>query len=215
VRSHDSDGFRHESNLATLTKIMDGPAIDGVEDDVWRQGAWNPIDNLISGKLDGPADGGGEWKGLWTSTHFYLFVRVRDDKKLMDSPGHSYRDDQIELFITSDDRKPPSYFRPRNTNTFAYENPRGGPTTETHKKTTGYRSAYAEVAGGWTLELAVPFSDWGISPSAGHRIGIDMNINDDDEAGDDGKNDAQIGWNGRVCCVGADPTLQGSARLGD
>jgi hypothetical protein len=177
---------RHEGNLTRLVQIGEAPTIDGLEDPVWQVGDWNPIDNLIKGKVDAPSDSGGEWKGLWTATHFFLFVRVRDDKELREGPGHSYLDDQIELFITGDDRKPASYFKPKATNTFAYEDPRGGPTTETHKETTGLRSAYAESESGWTLELAVPFS---------------------------GKNHAQTGWNGRVCCVGADPRLQGSARF--
>src|SRR3712207_6729345 len=124
------DAPRQEDNKGQIVKVAKLPTVDGKPDAVWDHAPWHPIDNQIGGAISSPADCSGEWKGIWTPTHVAFFVRVKDEAKVNDSPGHTYEDDQIELFVTSDNKKPESYFKPKTTNTFAYENPRGGPSIE-------------------------------------------------------------------------------------
>lgn len=207
-----------ERNVAMIKKIDTPPLIDGELDDIWDAASINPIDNTTGGYICSPQDLSAHWKGLWTSTHLYIFVTVTDDTKYMDSPGHRYKDDQIEVFVTSDNKKPIDYWNPKNSNTFAYENPRGEPSEESHKKSEGHVSGQKETPTGWTFELAIPFSDWGIAPTEGHQIGIDVQVNDDDgpNEGETDKRDAKISWNSLSDVDGGvafNPLMQGTAIL--
>lgn len=207
----------NEHNIATIIRTEIPPIIDGEMDNIWESSSTNLIDNIIEGIVSDSQDLSAKWSGLWSDTHLYIFVTVTDDKKLMDSPPeHSYFDDQIEIFITTDNKKPKDYWNPKNNNTYAFENPRGGSSKESHKSSVGHIYGQKETYTGWTLELAIPFKDWGINPKEGHKIGIDIQVNDDDIS--DKKNsdarDAKISWNSLTDDKGGvafNPLLQGTA----
>ncbi len=213
-KSTGQEKQKSENNTAYVIKTEKAPIIDGTLDELWKASKVHQIDNLIDGQVTNNENLNAEWRALWTSTHLYLFVTVVDDKKLMDSPGHSYLDDQIELFITADNKKPKSYFEPPTTNTFAYENPRNEKSFESHKGKVNHIETKAETPTGWTLEIAIPFSDWNIEPGNGYKIGIDVQVNDDDDPTDQGKRDAKISWNSLTDVDGGvafNPRLQGTA----
>lgn len=203
--------FSGENNKGQIVKTETLPTPDGQMEAIWDRAVKHPIDNSVDpNKPSDEADALGYWKALWTPTHLYLFVSVQDDKKMSDSPGHSYQDDQIELFVTSDNNKPASYFSPRTTNTFAYENPRVGPSIETHKGTKGFKAGYAEVTGGWNFEISIPFSDWKINPKSGDWLGMEVQINDDD---DGGQRDHKLSWNSLKDGAAFNPRMQGSSQF--
>lgn len=204
----------HENNFGAIVKVENGPIIDGQLDTIWEKSQVHHIDNLIDGESSGDKDLSGSWKALWTPTHMYLFIEVTDDKMLMDSPGHEYFDDQVEIFLTSDNKKPEDYWNPPNTNTFAYENPRDAASFENHKKKSGHEEVKLETETGWVMEICIPFTDLNIEPAVGDSIGIGVQVNDDDEGDDDGARDAKIAWNSLTDVDGGvafNPLLQGTA----
>ena len=204
----------HENNFGEISSIEKAPKIDGKLDNCWNDIKAHKIDNLIGGESSGDTDISASWRGLWTSTHMFLFVEVIDDIKLMDSPGHEYRDDQIEIFITADNKKPADYFNPKTTNTFAYENPRDANSFEGHKRSRGHMDSKLETETGWILEISIPFADLNIAPVIGDSIGIDIQVNDDDNGNDEGARDAKLAWNSLTDVnggVSSNPLLQGTA----
>jgi len=217
IFAQKENSHMQERNVASIKKIASPIEVDGELDDMWSLATINLINNTTGGFICDPQDLSANWKGLWTTTHLYLFVTVTDDKKLMDSPGHRYRDDQIEVFVTSDNQKPNDYWTPKNNNTFAYENPRGEASRESHKGLKGHVSGQKETPTGWTFELAIPFTDWGIDPKEGYKIGIDVQVNDDDEQNEGEekyKRDAKISWNSLSDVDGGvafNPLMQGTA----
>lgn len=211
---HAQETQQHENNIGKIVRAQKAPVIDGRVEKVWKTAQVHKIDNLIDGKSSGDKDISGTWKALWTSTHMFLLIEVTDDKKLMDSPKHGYLDDQIEIFLTSDNKKPANYWNPPNNNTFAYENPRDAASFENHKKKKGHVEQKMETKTGWQMEISIPFSDLNITPQAGDSIGIDIQVNDDDVGNDDGARDAKIAWNSLTDVKGGvafNPLLQGTA----
>ncbi len=204
----------HASRIGYIAKIdpAAAPKIDGVMDDIWETSYIHHIDNLTDGVVTDTNDLSGNWRALWTPTHLFLFVTVRDDVKIInDSKGHAYLDDQIEVFVTSDNKKPEDYFKPPTTNTFCYENPRAGGSVESHKKTKGFQAKVVDTDIGWNLELSIPFTDWKISPKLNDSMGIDVQINDDDTGGD---RDGKLSWNSMSDAGGGSawhPRNQGTA----
>ncbi|MGH9959731.1 MAG: right-handed parallel beta-helix repeat-containing protein, partial [Pyrinomonadaceae bacterium] len=61
----------------------------------------------------------------------------------------------------------------------------------TNKNTSGVLHNWAAVSGGYTMELAIPWSKLGVTPTANMTIGFGVNDDDNDSA-----RDAQIMWNG-------------------
>lgn len=205
---------QHENNIGAIVSAAQAPVVDGQLDAIWDNAQAHPIDNLIDGASSGDQDLSASWKALWTPTHLFFFIEVTDDQKLMDSPDHPYFDDQIEIFLTSDNRKPADYWNPPNTNTFAYENPRDAPSFENHKKKSGQVDAKLETATGWVMEMSIPFTDLNITPALGDSIGLDIQVNDDDEGNDEGARDAKIAWNSLTDVDGGvafNSLLQGTA----
>jgi Carbohydrate family 9 binding domain-like/Secretion system C-terminal sorting domain len=65
--------------------------------------------------------------------------------------------------------------------------------SEIHNNTTGILHGWSAITGGYAVELAIPWSSIGITPSASMTIGFDVGVNDDDNGG---ARDAQQMWQG-------------------
>src|SRR6185295_15339069 len=55
--------------------------------------------------------------------------------------------------------------------------------------------AWTAITGGYSVELAIPWSNLGVTPTAGMTIGFDVGYNDDDNAG---ARDSQAVWWGDI-----------------
>src|SRR6185436_18837189 len=60
---------------------------------------------------------------------------------------------------------------------------------------TGVVHAWSAISGGYSVELAIPWSNLGVTPSAGMTIGFDVGYNDDDNGG---TRDSQAVWWGTI-----------------
>jgi signal transduction histidine kinase len=66
---------------------------------------------------------------------------------------------------------------------------------EQHSRTLGVAHAWARVADGYSVELAVPWTHLGVRPEPGRVIGFDVSNNNDD---DGGEREGQLAWAGSV-----------------
>lgn len=156
------------------------------------ESVWGPEVNFTASKsVLGTPNNTVTYGALWTPTHLYVAVRVLDGNLFRESTN-TWDDDAVEVYIDpennggaygANDRQ---YVKVYNTSTLA----------EIHGNTANVLHGWAAVAGGYTIELGVPWSALGISsPAANFTIGFDIGVNDDDNGG---ARDHQQVWKGDV-----------------
>ena len=158
------------------------PVINQTIESVWAIAPVRNISNVVLGGL--PADYAGKWRALYNSANLYLLVEVNDAVKTNDSGTSWWEDDVIEIFIDGNNSKGTSYdgandfqlgFR-WNDNTI-----RVGGNSVTN--TSGIVFNNYATASGYTLEVAIPWSTIGATPAVGYAIGLDVQVDDDDNGG--------------------------------
>lgn len=116
----------------------------------------------------------------WNSTYLYVGIKVTDANLYNESVTNS-DDDAVELFIDAENNGGTSYGI--NDRQFIKEW-NSTAIWEKAGKTTGVLHAWKAITGGYTIELAVPWSSVAIaSPAAGLIIGFDIGNDDDDNGG--------------------------------
>ncbi|MBT1711353.1 Ig-like domain-containing protein [Fulvivirgaceae bacterium PWU5] len=151
------------------------------------EAAWSaaPIRNIANTILGGtPGDYSGRWRALYNSANLYFLVEVNDATRLNDSGSSWWEDDVVEIFIDGNNSKGTSYdgandfqlgFRWNDTAVKA-----GGNSVT---NTTGINFAMYASGAGYILEVAIPWSTIGVTPALGNTIGLDIQIDDDDNGG--------------------------------
>ena len=147
---------------------------------------------------DGSDDLEAVWRVGWDFENLYLAVEVEDDRHVQINDDISiHKGDSVELQfdtniqgdfgteVNSDDYQiniSPGDFAGIGPNAYLWragENNRyaliGGRNTAMAGRPTG--------TGGYILEAAIPWSDLGLTPTAGLTIGMTLNVSDNDQAG--------------------------------
>jgi chitodextrinase len=192
---------------ATIPHTWIAPVIDGTKEASWT-GTTYSIDNLTAGAVSGSSDLSGNWTASWDDANLYLFVNITDDAIRVDGPNW-YDDDRIEIFIDAEGNRGGTY----GTKDYQYFI-RPGETTISETKLnaiTNVQLANITVTGGYRLELKIPFSTLGITPVSLNKLGIDVQLGDDD---DGGSADGKLAWYSLDDNSWASPSLFGVASLG-
>jgi PQQ-dependent dehydrogenase (s-GDH family) len=144
-----------------------------------NESAWEIVNNC-SKTIIGTPNNVTKFGVLWNSTYLYVAYTVTDGSLFNDSQNE-WEDDAIELYIDADNNGGTSF----GTNDRQFM--KGWNTTvvwERAGKTTGVLHGWTAVTGGYRVELAIPWSNIGISnPQPGRVIGFDVAGNDDDNGG--------------------------------
>lgn len=126
---------------------------------------------------------------LWDDNYLYVAAKILDNVLINDG-GANYENDGVEVYIDADFNKGTTYdsydrqFR-KNYNETGL--------VELSGKTDGVLHSVQNITGGYTIELAIPWSNLNINGIANTTIGFDIANNDDDSGGN---KDNQIVWNG-------------------
>lgn len=185
------------------------PVIDQNIDAAWAPAPVKQISNVTIGGL--PGDYAGKWRGLYNSTHLFLLVEVNDANKFFDSGGNWWEDDVIEIFLDGDNSKTATYdgandfqlgFR-WNDNTI-----RVGGNSVT--RTAGIQFNQYATGSGYNLEVAIPWTTIGVTPALGMAIGLDVQVDDDDNGG---TRDAQVASFATGTTAWQDPRVFGTVYL--
>ena len=157
-----------------------------------------PIDGQTN--LDGPSDLAATWNTAWDAENLYLAVDVNDSTFVQVSHGASLdQGDSLEIWLNAQSAGSagaqalgPTDFRlglsPGNL-----ISPVGGPEAYLWLPAELARSAPEVKIGakksstGYTLEAAIPWRLFGVTPSAGQSYGLALNLNDDDSPGSAGR----------------------------
>ena len=167
-------------------QVVDPATIDGVIDSAWDGAAWNTLNNTI-GTIDDANDLSAQWKSTWDSENLYILVDVTDDS-LRNNSAQASMDDSVEIYIDADNSKGTSFDGVNDFEwAFRYNDPGtvhlGGNSVP---DTTGINfELVANGAGtGYVLEVAVPWTTLGVTPAIDGQVGIEVQVNDDDNGGD-------------------------------
>jgi PQQ-dependent dehydrogenase (s-GDH family) len=117
---------------------------------------------------------------LWNNQYLYVAYTVTDANRFNDSQNE-WDDDGIELYIDADNNGGTTY----GTNDRQFmKGWNSSAIREKNSRTTGVLHAWTSTANGYSVELAIPWSNIAISnPAAGLIIGFDVANNDDDNGG--------------------------------
>lgn len=171
----------------TAKKTLAPISVNGALDEsVWS------ISQSASKVVQGATDNTVTYGALWDDKYLYVGVKVLDSNLYNDSSTDSFDDDSVEIFIDADHSRGIIYdlkdwqFRKRYNDVGVFEQ---------QNETVGVKHAWSAIAGGYAIEMAIPWINFGIVPAAQSSIGFDIAVNDDDNGG---VREGQLVWAGSV-----------------
>jgi hypothetical protein len=126
---------------------------------------------------------------LWDVNYLYVGVRVADSVLRNDSDV-IWQDDSIEIYLDGNRDGSAAYDAFDRQFIIGWNHPQ---LFEKEDRTDGVQHAVSAVRGGFTCEIAIPWSHLGVAAQPGLWIGFDLANNDDDNGGD---RDGQLMWSG-------------------
>ncbi|OAS18695.1 sugar-binding protein [Paenibacillus oryzisoli] len=169
----------------TAKKTLSPISVNGsLDESVWS------IDQSASKVVQGTANNTVTYGALWDDKYLYVGVKVLDGNLYNDSLTDSFDDDSVEIFIDADHNHGITYdlkdwqLRKRYNDTGL---------SEKLNETVGVKHGWSAIAGGYAIEMAIPWINLGITPAAQLSIGFDIAVNDDDNGG---VRDSQLVWAG-------------------
>lgn len=184
------------------------PVIDQTIDAAWSIA---PVKNISNVTIGSATNFNGKWRSMYDNNNLYLLAEVTDAAKMNDSGASWWADDAVEIFIDGDNSKTATYdgvndfqlgFR-WNDNTIHV----GGNSVN---RTTGISFNMYATTAGYNLEVAIPWSTIGITPGIGKPIGLEVEVDNDNNGGD---RDAQIATFATGTTAFQDPRVFGTVYL--
>jgi hypothetical protein len=162
-----------------------------------QPGQWNhksaiKIRNIIGGSLQGYNDLSAVWQAKWDNQYLYIRVDTLDDYFVRDSK-EPWGDDSIEVYIDADGSRNAS-FDGKNDFHFIFrwkDSKVNLSSNSANRGDMGIQQTMTRSAHGMVLEAAIPWRSLGVHPSNGHKLGIDIQINDDDNGN---QRDSKLAW---------------------
>lgn len=165
------------------------------------------LDTLIAGQEWAKRDLFGKWEGKWDDNYLYLAVRVYDESIKADSENPE-DDDSVEFYIDADNSRKASYDGVNDYRMiFAWERKQvmlDPKSPQTISPDLSYE--FKTTADGYVLEAKIPWKMLGVKIGVKSRIGIEVQVNDDD---DGGTREQKISWLAREDQAMHDPRLLG------
>ena len=166
-----------------VKKANDSVTVDGILDEA----AWE-LSVAANKAVNGTVNNDVTFGLLWDNTYLYVGARVLDDALFADS-DRPFRDDAVEVYIDVNNNGGPydsfdnQFIKGYNDTTLLISRSFEG--TALHD--------WADIDGGYSVELAIPWASLGIVPGNEVTLGFDIGNDDDD---DGGARDGQQVWAG-------------------
>jgi hypothetical protein len=180
------NGAGDAAGVITCYKAPGAITVNGnLDESGWK------ITRAISKNVTGTPNNTATFGVLWDNTNLYVGIKVLD-ANLYSESANVWDDDAVEIYIDANYNRSASYDGRDNQIIKNYNKS----TVYTKLAITGLQHAWAPIAGGYTAEFAIPWSQLGITaPAAGTSIGFDVGYDDDDNGGE---RDGQAVWNGTI-----------------
>ncbi|WP_138752240.1 sugar-binding protein [Paenibacillus sinopodophylli] len=169
-----------------VKKTLDTVTVDGSLDEaVWV------MEKQVNKTVIGTPNNTAKFGVLWDNDYLYVGVKVNDDD-LYNNSISTFLDDSVEIYVDGNNNKGTfydsydrQYIKGWNDNDLF----------EVRGLKDGVLHAWSTIPGGYSVEMALPWSSLGITPSAGMTIGFDVANNDEDDGFD---RSSQLLWSGTV-----------------
>lgn len=176
----------------------------------WQGAAIYTLRQVISGNVAGTQDLAALWQAAWDANNLYLRIGVEDDRAIHDS-SLPWEDDAVEVFVDADASGGSQY---DNLNDFHFIfNVQEGKVAlgkNTPRDTRPISQRVTRSDKGYVLDVTLPWSTLRMQPRAGLRMGLDVQVSDDDDGnGRDGK----LAWRARTDEAWNNPSLLGHSVL--
>jgi hypothetical protein len=194
-----------------LQKTSTAPVIDGTVDLIWSNYSATAISKVSVGTITGASDLSATYKLMRDATNLYVLVDVTDDVLVSDG-GLPWENDGIELFIDMGNNKQNTYGANDFQYAFMYGTVSAAASEYYHSPSSvvGVVANQSIKAGGYYMEISIPWSTLGGVPSDGDMIGFDIGVNDDD---DGGTRDSKIHWFDATDNAFHDPSYFGTVEV--
>ncbi len=143
------------------------PTIDGVLSSAeWGNAQAQLLQKAVIGL---PTTDGTKYSTLWDSNYLYVSFYATDDNHAQ------FPDDSFDVYIDATNSRTRTY----GTGDRFFNLTHADALTEKNNNTTGVKYAVSSSPTQWFGEMAIPWSNLGVTPTAGMTIGFDIAYNDD------------------------------------
>jgi uncharacterized protein YjdB/O-glycosyl hydrolase len=150
---------------------------------------WALRSNVVKA-ITGTSNNSVRFGTLGDTQNLYVGIEVLDPSLKNDS-AQSYQDDSVEIYLDADHNQSTSYDSKDHQITVGWHDNQLSMIGDIQ----GIQYAQKDIAGGYTVELAIPWSGLNVTPARDISLGFDIGNNDDD--GQNGGNrESQLMWNG-------------------
>ena len=158
--------------LLMVSKTAVAPIIDGAPD----ESMWD-LNKTIAKAVVGTANNTLETFGaLWDDTYLYIGVKVLDGTITNNPANAAYNNDAIELYFDMNNNGGVYDASDRHW-TYVVN---GTTISESTNQSVGVKFATKTIVGGYTMEFAIPWSNFNITPSTTPVYGFDIAVDDAD-----------------------------------
>ncbi len=199
------------SNSTKIAKV-DGTVHRAKGRQLWKNNAAMRLSNVVGGNIANNKDLTATWQTHWDDNFLYVRVDAVDDKFVRDSV-RPWSDDSIELYIDADGSRSRK-FDGRNDFHMIYrwkDNKVNFSKSSPRRQHNGIKKTMTRTDKGYSLETAIPWKTLGVKPVAGRVIGIDIQINDDDNGKE---RDGKLAWHATTDKSWVNPQTFGRLVLG-
>lgn len=175
----------HRTNAVTYArKAQSKITIDGdVTEADWK------LDNKANKAFNGDPDNIFNFGTLWDADYLYVAAIVKDTRVLCGAEN-AYDNDCVEVFLNPSNSKGTEYSGKDQQLFIGYNKDRESLFQNTD---TAVKSAWKDVDGGYSVEIAIPWTSMDLTPADGLKIGFDA-ANDDQDIS--GSRQSVVGWSG-------------------
>ncbi len=196
---------------ATIRQAAQAPVIDGKVDDLWNAAQSYQLDNVLTKSPASTNNLAAEYKSMWDENNLYVLVEVTDSILRHDPNIAWHNNDGIELYLDADDAKAADYGQNDHAYAFIWDatSPEIWKKTE-NSRTNGVKYAMVTTDKGYRLEAAFPWTTLGAKPSAGAKIGLEVQVNDNQG---NKERDGKLSWHDDNDRAWQSPQAFGNAEL--
>ncbi|HWD18537.1 MAG TPA: sugar-binding protein [Verrucomicrobiae bacterium] len=196
---------------AVIMPAAQAPALDGSLDEAWAHARSFPLEHSFYTPIASSSDLAASYRSLWDHDNLYVLVDVVDDVLRHDStPDKWYDSDSVEIYIDATDAKSQEYGETDFQFAFSWDKISPQIQETKHHRVAGVRFAMVATTNGYRLAACFPWSALGGKPATGARIGLDVQVNDDDT----GVRSHKLTWHAAEDNAWETPTAFGNAELG-
>ena len=176
---------------ATIRQATQPLAIDGKVDDLWNTAQSYTLDNVLTKSPASTNNLAAEYKTMWDENNLYVLVEVTDSILRHDPDIGWHNNDGIEIYLDGDDAKAAEYGQNDCAYAFIWDATSPEMKENNHSRTNDVKYAVVTTDKGYRLEAAFPWTTLGVKPSAGAKIGMEVQVNDNQG---NKERDGKISW---------------------